>query len=261
MKDKLTLGEKIKFFRTQKKLSQSDLEIEGNISFGTISRIESGQINPTKETLAKIIAALDIKPNQAASLFDINFNDNLARIVKISKKLSSSLDIDEILQASVNEITYELDLLGAVIFLVKDDRIYSQTFTQTWYSKIILNLIPAPMKELSMSIKENPHNLLIKTIKEKKPKYSLYARDFAAPIISAELTDILQKIAGHKCGICFPIISEDKAIGAILFSKNYIDDFSSEKKILEAYVEHVGAVLGNAQKYQNLKEKIKQLKK
>ncbi len=60
MKDKHTLlGKKLKFFRTRKAMSQTDLEVSTDLSFGSISRIESGKTEPTKETIFKIADALN----------------------------------------------------------------------------------------------------------------------------------------------------------------------------------------------------------
>ncbi len=60
MKDKLTLGKRIRYFRTRAKLSQSQLEVEADLPFGTISRIENNSINPLKETINKIAETLDL---------------------------------------------------------------------------------------------------------------------------------------------------------------------------------------------------------
>ncbi|MBN1331697.1 helix-turn-helix transcriptional regulator [Candidatus Dojkabacteria bacterium] len=55
-----TLGEKLKYFRKRSGLSQLELETEINASAGMISRIEKGFINPTKETIQKIIAVIKL---------------------------------------------------------------------------------------------------------------------------------------------------------------------------------------------------------
>ncbi len=52
------LGQKIKFFRERANLSQFELENEIGGSAGSISRIENGKVNPTKETLEKIAKVL-----------------------------------------------------------------------------------------------------------------------------------------------------------------------------------------------------------
>lgn len=59
-----TLGEKIKFFRLRANISQMDLEIDSNSAFGSISRIESGKVNPTKETINKIISILKLNDRE-----------------------------------------------------------------------------------------------------------------------------------------------------------------------------------------------------
>lgn len=54
------LGDRIKEVRTQKNMSQNDLAMECNFEKASMSRIESGQANPTVRTLSKICVALDI---------------------------------------------------------------------------------------------------------------------------------------------------------------------------------------------------------
>jgi transcriptional regulator with XRE-family HTH domain len=54
------LGWKIKILRTQKNMTQNELAIECNFEKASMSRIESGQTNPTVRTLAKISKALDV---------------------------------------------------------------------------------------------------------------------------------------------------------------------------------------------------------
>ena len=54
------LGEKIKLLRIKKKMTQNDLAIECDFEKASMSRIESGQSNPTIRTLFKISRALDV---------------------------------------------------------------------------------------------------------------------------------------------------------------------------------------------------------
>lgn len=55
-----TIGDKIKYFRKRSGKSQFDLEILIGSSPGSLSRIESSLINPTKETIFKIIEELSL---------------------------------------------------------------------------------------------------------------------------------------------------------------------------------------------------------
>ena len=56
----MTTGEKVKFYRLSKGLSQLALEIDAGLSEGNISRIENNTVNPTKETLLRIAEVLKL---------------------------------------------------------------------------------------------------------------------------------------------------------------------------------------------------------
>lgn len=55
-----TLGKKIRFFRLRANISQQEIENEIGLSSGTMSRIENGETNPTKETLFKIMKLFNL---------------------------------------------------------------------------------------------------------------------------------------------------------------------------------------------------------
>jgi len=67
-----TFGEKIRFFRNRARMSQMDIEVEADIAYGTVSKIERNLIDPTKETIHKIAIALNLSGKEIADLFDIN---------------------------------------------------------------------------------------------------------------------------------------------------------------------------------------------
>jgi len=54
MLNNLTIGKKVKKFRNKAGLSQIELESMLDASSGSLSRIESGEVNPTKEMLNKL---------------------------------------------------------------------------------------------------------------------------------------------------------------------------------------------------------------
>jgi transcriptional regulator with XRE-family HTH domain len=63
------IGRKLKQYRKDANMSQLDLELAIDAASGTISRIESGKTNPSKETLANIASALQLKPIEVQYLF------------------------------------------------------------------------------------------------------------------------------------------------------------------------------------------------
>jgi transcriptional regulator with XRE-family HTH domain len=54
------LGERIRAIRAKKDMTQNELAIECDFEKASMSRIESGQANPTIRTLYKICKALNI---------------------------------------------------------------------------------------------------------------------------------------------------------------------------------------------------------
>jgi len=66
------IGEKIRAYRIKKNMRQLDLEVAINTSCGTLSRIENGLTNPTKETILNIASVLKLNKTETADLFGIN---------------------------------------------------------------------------------------------------------------------------------------------------------------------------------------------
>jgi transcriptional regulator with XRE-family HTH domain len=78
--EKLTLGQKVRFFRKRKKISQLELELTISAAGGSISRIENDVVNPTKETLFEIAEAFKLTSHETAYLFGIVIEEEKAEI-------------------------------------------------------------------------------------------------------------------------------------------------------------------------------------
>ncbi len=247
-----TVGQKIKNFRKRAGKSQFELELDIDASPGSISRIESGEVNPTKETLRKIIEALDLKGLEAGALFDLDF-DELPKMVNLARKLSSSLELDNVLQNSVNEIVHGLSLLGAVILLKNNDELYWMTVTQTWYTKLIFKIIGDPISTLRVNMTKYPDNLFVKAVKEQKPFRSFNVLEYAHGFIDDRTAKLCEKVTGLKSALFLPIVENNEAIGVMFFAKSYIDNFEKELETLQACTDHIASAITNAQKYENLK--------
>jgi transcriptional regulator with XRE-family HTH domain len=251
-----SVGEKIRKFRKRSGISQFELELRIDASPGSISRIEVGHVNPSKETLQKIISVLGLRAFEASTLFNLEFQE-LPRLVEIAKSLSSDLDLDKILQNCVNGIVYELGLIGGLVFIYEGDTLYLKAMTHNSFTHKILDLLPGGLQPLSTSISWNRENYVVKTVNERTPQYSTVFSNFSKNIISDQLADFIQKMNGTKCTICLPVIANDKVQGALLFSKDVIDKFEHEIYILRVFADYVGTTILNARKYNKLEERIK----
>jgi len=110
----LTLGEKIRKFRKRAGLSQLDLECKIHASSGSVSRIENGQVNPTKETVVGIAKALQLSRSEIALLFGIDIRDTTQLFQEATNILASS-DLDEVLDRTVNDLIFKMGYLASCI--------------------------------------------------------------------------------------------------------------------------------------------------
>lgn len=70
--DPKEIGAKIKKYRRMRGMTQQELELGISAAFGSISRIESGKTNPTKETLVKIAEVLGMSDEEKIAVFNLS---------------------------------------------------------------------------------------------------------------------------------------------------------------------------------------------
>ncbi len=163
MLDPKIIGRRLKYFRQRVGISQLDLEIALDMSQGSVSRIESGKVNPTKETVLSIagnlqmndreisyvIGPLALPPTQkevenAIHTIQEDFSrddvyayliDDRFRFHYISKGFENLLNI--ILE---NYQERYLDLVGTSLFrIVLDERIGINQFIKGDVSQVLIS--------------------------------------------------------------------------------------------------------------------------
>jgi transcriptional regulator with XRE-family HTH domain len=112
------IGSKIRFFRERANLSQFELEQKIDASPGSLSRIENNITNPTKETIDKLVKALNLNFNEIVYLNENNFGHvTLAEINNAKEEIDSVLKSTKLIaylmdgQLRVWEISKGLQLL------------------------------------------------------------------------------------------------------------------------------------------------------
>ena len=136
------LALRLKYFRKRTQLSQMELELEINAAFGSISRIEAGKVNPTKETILRISKVLKLTDRELDYLIG---------------PTSIPATLDEIHEAQ-NEIKDYFNTKGVIAYLV-DDRYrliaFSRSFIKlfnkhndiNYQKEIILKTLPELLLE------------------------------------------------------------------------------------------------------------------
>lgn len=252
------IGEKIRNFRKRAGKSQFELELEIEASPGSMSRIESGQVNPTKETIQKVVDALDLNSYEAGLLFNVDTN-SLPNVVNVAKKLSI-LDLDKVLQNAVNEIVFELGLNGAVLFLIESGTLYTKTVTESLETNIMLKILNLVRFNLHISINKSTENLCVRSVREQRSFVSNNLHDFTMDVLNRPISELCAKVTSHKSGLVMPIIYEGESIGAVFFSQSYYDDFKKEYALLKSFTDHLALSIVNAQSYSRLQQEVMSLR-
>lgn len=86
----MNTGEKIKYFRLARNMTQEQLAQEAEISFSTLRKYEANERNPKYEQLSKIAAALEISVN---IFMDFNI-ESVSDLLSILFKMESQADLE-----------------------------------------------------------------------------------------------------------------------------------------------------------------------
>src|SRR4051812_7428119 len=121
--ENLSLGHKIRNFRIRAKVSQFKLEDLVGMSPGSLSRIETGLINPTKETIILLAKALKLNDGEIASLFSLNVYDGF-ELLEIVNNFSERLDSEEAIQIAIDEIAEKMNIRNVSILLLKNKTLH-----------------------------------------------------------------------------------------------------------------------------------------
>lgn len=137
-KEAIQLGQKIRHFRKRANISQLDLELAINAAHGSISRLETGRVNPTKETLLAIAQALRLNSQENAELLGLfTFNPTGYEIDEAKVEVADYLNRDDV-------IAYLLDDWAFVYAI----------------SKGLSKQLGFPEKQLEQLIGKNLHEIL-----------------------------------------------------------------------------------------------------
>ncbi len=236
-----SLGQKIKNFRKRAGKSQFDLELDIEASPGSISRIESGEVNPTKETLMKIVECLNLNELEQSSLFNIG-NKFSVNVLENINELIVAGDSEDLLNKATSMFIKELNLLAIIVCLIDGEFIKAKALTSQWYTPIINGIIGTDFKNLRFRFEseEFKKNSMYKVIREGKELLSDKLEDFACPPLSVSVSRTLATFTGNKANICFPIPGQNKILGTILFTKNVKDDFQTEREVLREFTKVLG---------------------
>lgn len=247
----LEIGKKIRNYRIRSGISQFDLEVKIGAASGSLSRIEHGVVNPTKETLLSVIKELKLSLVESANLFGINIvtedlstGNKYQDFFEMAKTLLSIKSKDQFLQKSVDLIVEYLDVNAAAIFLVNPEKnglmpgkVCSNQFVAT-----ALKLLPKTFEEYTVSFTDT-ENYVVKSVLESHMVISKREHDFLRPTVRKSISDAMQLFLRIQEMAAVPLIVNDEVIASIMLSTKKKDYFMKMSEILQTYCEIVSLKL------------------
>lgn len=237
-KEKNVIGQKLKIYRIRSGMTQLELENNLGLATGSLTKIESGKVFPGRETLIKFINCLNLNPHESAILLGFSVS-KITEIIDVINNLMILKDEFEIAQEAVNQIPKILGLLGASFCLVYKDELRGLAITQSWYTDILLNIMPFKPEDYKVSLSDNKNNLMVKSINENLSVRGEKLIEFTQPFLSPRMAHLLQKTAGVKTLLAVPMLSKNEKIGVILYVKNNNLDFEEEIPLLNSYTKAI----------------------
>ena len=145
MIDAKTLGRRIKYFRKRAGLSQMDLELAMNASAGMISRIESGKVNPSKETIRNIAAIFELNSRELDYLAGtISSPATEEEIQKAIKKVEEYFNRNDVFAYLLDERWRMLYVSKNVERMLKILRKVNKSITKKYYKYPLLDALLNP---------------------------------------------------------------------------------------------------------------------
>jgi len=247
----MTLGQKIREFRKRAGMSQLSLELAIEASPGSLSRIENGKVNPTKETIIDIARVLKLETREIASLFGIEIYNGW-HLFEETARILSTHNLQEILNLAVNNLTFKMGYIGSCIFLADGDRVGFSSMTSSKLGAKALACLDRPLSSLSLSLSMDTSSLVVRAIKENSVFFTHYIRDFAVPAVTVETADRIQEATGDKSNIIYPLSVDGEPFGAIAYVKNVVSDFRDEREPLGIISKQIAIAIQNARKFESL---------
>jgi transcriptional regulator with XRE-family HTH domain len=237
------LGQKIKKYRTRAGMSQMDLGLAIDASAGSVSRIEGGKVNPSKETLSRIARELCYNAYEIAHLYGIT-GDVAFQTLQIINSFTRHIDANDAMQCVVDEIADRLNYVSVAMFLFRDNRLYGGYLNQNMYSKLAQQAMGGNLAGFSVSDEEDPNNLLLQSVKQNKPLVSKNMYEFGRGVLRKQTLSFITKLTSMKSAVALPIIG-DEPIGAMYIARSNQRDYSIDIPYLEALSVQIGIHLTN----------------
>lgn len=244
------IGDKIRNFRKRAEMSQLELEVAIGAATGSISRVESGDVNPSKETLVKIIESLNLNMYDAADLFDINVSqDPVEKIIsEVNGLITEGLSKQQIYDLTTQRLVklLNVDYCG---FLVLDDEGENIELVSVDIPSIIYGFVEKFIGRKTVGLKfplrkeGYDENHYVRTVVENRIIETDNFYNHTRPVIPEQMSDLVAKYMDFSRGIALPLSHNGKVLGCIGLMWKSKSVSIGEHKVLQAFAKQIALAL------------------
>lgn len=180
----------------------------------------------------------------------------------VSKIIASGAGLEKICQDAIDALAVRMDFSGAAIFLIDkaDKTADAFVFSKSLRSKISRVGAPADLKRASYPLSRGDNFLMKAYLAKSEIEKKGGAAEFTPSAWPAEITRVIDRIAGSKSAMAFPVIFGSEAVAVLLAESEKEGAFSEEKKeALRIFCTIIGAAIYNAELHRSLRENIEEL--
>lgn len=249
--DLVSVGQKLRVFRKLNKMSQLDAEIAGDISHGGLSRIETGSVNPSRETIYNLCKVYNLDLVRIEYLIGAtsklpteveikNAQDNIREYME--KPLSFAYMMDERGRlfylskgfrtlANISEKKHEELMYVPMPLIILEERYGIKSFLEGIdYEKIIKVGFYRTYTEINFMIGDPVYKVIMEAVKKNKFVKNFWEnikKGIDIQVISSDLSMVPFNYKGMKIEMQF---SSEKLISNSRFK---ILDYRPNNKLLQ----------------------------
>jgi len=176
---------------------------------------------------------------------------------RLEKIILNSLDFNQVVREIVDSVLLELGYLQlgyeiVVLCLIdpKERVLRRISISQTSKAQQALAESPVPFSDIVIPLSYTK-NLLIQSVKQKSPQTTTSWADVLTPALPPDECIRIQALVGIKASLILPVLSRNKAIGALIFSmsKPLSRVTPDERDLIRSFSDIVGLAVQNASLY------------
>lgn len=181
-------------------------------------------------------------------------NRYLAALQSLTGEITRSLNFGKFTQDIVDGVATKLGFAGAVLFLVKKEKLEIAAVTKSRLFAKALGYLPQSLFSYSGNLNDN--NLTVLAIRTGRIQIGSDLHSFISPPLPKGLSLIMQNALRVRSIMAVPILSENKVLGCLVVAGRATRENTTDNEIqmIKALADEVGIVTRNLTLYEQLEE-------